>query len=595
MFRFLKLRNCLGAACAMVVLGALACGRSQQPGTSPATTSAVAPPAPAPSPAGRRPAPDDSTPVLLEVTIDNGYPQGDVSTFSKAVNAFSATSRPADVPAGENVPELIKKEFGFGQTDLPDHYALLRDAIMRLNGLASAGAIDKPTVQVPNLPPWGFARFAAPAIEPMIVNPAAPVTAPRLSDGQPFTPETAVKPRSTVYYVPTTRGALRSGAYKDFPNEVAAFLPISVRLVASPGAIADPGTFLTKDEMQTIPSDLAPGGADVRLYVVDAGWPDDASWRESREALAQLCERVRSLYHFGAGPDLRASGAFPPPTYGPKSHAVAIQAAIAPLRAMSPHVKVVYVPLTLDQGARDVIAELLRLGVAVRAAKGDLKGKPPPAAASLAKSEIGRASQSYIDAALSAIDPAPGTDGGATIDAGLLAGLFSVASEVADLDQGVFFVNESWTTLDDLVQLAPLGLGRGIVIAAVGNENGRNVDDRPVVAFAGLASAQQGIVAVMTEDMAGQPDCHTSVMTYEDPNLGATGYLGHITASDCGSSYAAPRVAWFLAARETIAKGSIPSGKVWTNTVRDRLKRLRAVGHVPEALRFDPHRYLTAP
>jgi hypothetical protein len=271
-----------------------------------------------------------------------------------------------------------------------------------------------------------------------------------------------------------------------------------------------------------------------------------------------------------------------------------VSSALEPFRSLSSHVRVIYVPMTKDQGASDVIEELVTIGVALRHVKRELGESSPPAGPKLAAAAEAEG-RTQASAALSGISPRPETDGSVSIDAGLVGGLLALATDAAEQAGATFFLNESWVTLDDVVQMPFPGVSRGLVVAAVGNDPGRDVARTPIISFAGLASVQQQIVAVMTLGPSGGLDCDSSIVPYAHPNLGAVGFSGRLPNGTCGSSFAAPRVAWVLAARETLSAATVSDGQAWVQSLRERLKSLRKPGAMPAGLLLDPSQYIAAP
>src|SRR6185503_10411702 len=161
-------------------------------------------------------------------------------------------------------------------------------------------------------------------------------------------------------------------------------------------------------------------------------------------------------------------------------------------------------------------------------------------------------------------------------------------------ERTVAVLNESWTTVEDGTRLAFPQSGRILTVAAVGNDPEKNVHVEPIVGFAGLSNSLAYVIAVMTLTENGDTDCDTSLVDYTAEDLGAVGYLGTVPG-DCGSSYASPRVAWFIAARETIRPEPM-SGDHWARDVRRQLRVLRTDRvSMPRSLLFRPEAYLGSP
>ena len=541
--------------------------------------------------------PPDTEEAFIEFEIDNSYSPQNLEELKALIDALPP--RKIDLRQDQTLSALIKEQYGLGRSNLPELYKALEDNIARANGLTSREVIRPRPLDVPAVPPWGFAKNAPPAFAEMNIRSATWDTNVFVSEGLPgFSAADLMKPARTVYHTWIPKPLLRSSGFAPVRKRAVVITsPLSIRLAADVLAAPPAVPVLSSQQAAVLRQRLATSSRDVTLFVLDSGWPTESDWRESRRYIGALLATVRQKYGLPASPSLAATGAFTLPAYSDinKAHVRHIKSVLEEFQALSSRVHVVYVPLTRDQGAKDVIEEIIAVGVALRYVKKGLGQSEPPAGQTLAEAAE-KEGRENATKALKNVGVKPETDGTVSIDAGLVGGLFAIATEIAQDSKAVFFVNESWTTLDDVAQMPFPGVSRGFVVAAVGNTPKLNVAEAPIVSFAGLASAQLQILAVMTLDRTGTEDCDTSIVPYTHINLGAVGFSGRLSDGRCGgSSFAAPRVAWILAARETMASTPIVDGQQWVGELRERLKTLRPSGSMPARLLFDPVRYLSAP
>jgi hypothetical protein len=173
--------------------------------------------------------------------------------------------------------------------------------------------------------------------------------------------------------------------------------------------------------------------------------------------------------------------------------------------------------------------------------------------------------------------PAKIEAGSFVTDKALLESLLWVANLLAQYDSTLFFLNESWTVAKNGIRIAPPRPMWGMAVVAAGNNPIKNIlDDRQGVDFASQSLPAGDVMAVLTMDNTGGRRCSSSKLV-ADPldDVLAVGYDGWVSKNQCGTSFAAPRVAWFLAADEVL-RTSTMDPKARPNELLRRLIAMRA-------------------
>lgn len=100
-------------------------------------------------------------------------------------------------------------------------------------------------------------------------------------------------------------------------------------------------------------------------------------------------------------------------------------------------------------------------------------------------------------------------------------------------------------------------------------------------------------MAVLNMPRTGIDRCSTRMPESDIDNYLAAGFDGYITDDIWGTSFSAPRIAWFLAAGEAVRTKPFVDLGDWSADLPGVLRKLRdpaATGY--EKLRFNPVRYI---
>lgn len=553
---------------------------------TPTVVAPAAPPQPAQPADPRAAVVGGDAPVLVRFSLDNSYPDSELPLLDAALQVLPA--REVAIAAPTVMADLIRAQFAVTADAKPGLYARL-DADIRQRSEIVNGLVAPGTARIPLLPPFTAASNNLPAfISVRMGRERSGPAALLMPNGQPFSPDSLNPPSQTTYVVTATEKDLQPGPLQTLAfSQGGSVLAKQVLITLADGAapLNPPYPTYVLAGAGDLRQTLANGHRTVTLYILDTGWPDAQEWKSSVTELSRLCAATRAWYSFpSASAPIDPSGTFPSP---PDPHVVNVKRSLQQPAALSKQVKVVYVPMTLAQQSAPLLREIVRLGLAIDNLPSE-DAQPPK---SVGRAAYARVTEAQVDGAMSTIS-AGISDGRFDANSALLHGLFLIAARDAADSGGGYFVNESWTTDDQTMINHPVEAPWGFVVAAAGNADPVNISQTKV-AFASLSRIHRDILAVLTMNAQGTEDCKTSRVTFVPEDLGAVGYFGQISSTECYSSFAAPRVAWFLAARDTLRTTAVSSPEDWKLDIRDRINKLRAkTDPAPQSYLFDPVRYI---
>jgi hypothetical protein len=558
--------------------------------------------------------PDDAE-AVVRLTLRNSY---DSETSLDLVDAFLRLVPPKEVtiPSGGTISRAVVDEYGFGPRDRPNHYRAFERTILEANRLSRPEDAQPGKLLVPALPPIGMAAMDRHGVGAADRTVAFDDIGP--TGGEAVVTPGAVSVERRAWRRPARTIAdlrLPAKAFADFigsrsdavkvlfrdPNTVVLSRPmLVVPAQSTPSCQPSPLTqkppferVFSEAQRQELRSLLSVTPHTVTVFVLDSAWPDPDAYVESRAFLTDLVKRACRLNRTPQlARDLRKTkDSF----VAGHPHAQQIRDALHEMAALSNRIRVVYVPMTKDQGASDVLETILAIGAAKDKLWGAVSGFEGPAALddqTIAK--IADEARESVSTLLSSVSPAPDPDTGQFVtNPALIDSLYQIASDVSrEAGNGVFVFSQSWTAPANSIPMRLGGDPRGLIVAAVGND-GKSVDTADI-SYATFAKRLAFVLAVMTLDASGRPYCGTSCVDYTHEDMNAVGFNGSIPGDKCGSSFAAPRVAWLIAAREARRAGAFPDdASKWVSEVRRRIRSLRHQGQTPpESLLLDPVSYV---
>ena len=303
---------------------------------------------------------------------------------------------------------------------------------------------------------------------------------------------------------------------------------------------------------------------DVPLFILDTGWPNATEYVASRNQLRNILSLIwQKKLSLMAMPNVTD-----PPYKQPPSnlHSTVVQRALTEFENADPnhHVKVVYIPLTQEQGASDLLDLLLETSYL-------LMYQVEHSGAPIDKTVVRTAKQN-ADGVVGTLQKTWVGDSVNT-DKALLDAVLWVGTAWAELNKTGFVVNESWTVTHEQYFVNYIAPPEGIVIAAAGNL-GQNINSA-LVDFSQRCSTSIDTLAVMNlRPGEGLLCCSSKIDPRNIPDAMAAGFDGEVSgtscAEACGTSFAAPRVAWIIAAGETLRTGAYDPSR-WGIDVKSRL------------------------
>ncbi len=316
------------------------------------------------------------------------------------------------------------------------------------------------------------------------------------------------------------------------------------------------------------------------VFVLDTGWPSPEAYRESRDTLYEVLDKVWQE-NFGRPFQKPAAQK----TWLPASHdhCRCIERALRELRALDQggprRVRVIYVPMTREQGGSTILTDLLQTSdlLQLRAARG----------VALNTQIIG-AARSYATALVAKHFPVRWTGDEVETDNSVMDAVLLIGQAYAEEASTVFLASESWTVRHDgkyrVLYDSPL---YGVVTAAAGNDGTTHLLD-----FAQRSENSTDTMAVINMTPAGVAPDSTLVEAGDIDLALAAGFDGTVTDDVYGTSFSAPRIAWFLAAGEAVRTKSLDRIH-WGRNLQAQLAAMRdpsATGY--QKLLFHPLRYL---
>lgn len=543
--------------------------------------------------------------ALVQVQLDTDYAAEDLNKIRQIIDFLPP--REVSIKKGQTLSNLVKEQFRFGPSDFPELYKIIESEILSLNKLPSPENLQVGPLLIPGLPPYArrtpnihniFNKLPALMELDVPENIHAMI---KSSENSALEWVNARQHGGDIIFKYSDR--LRQGTQRvklnlwvkssdltTLENRPIASDPI-VRFASSaielnfssclPDGIQH--EYLKADDKTKIGDLIRDKGLrKVDMLILDSGWPDPTTARRSVSFLVNIANEVR--LSLGLQPVKESD--FTPGTASPiVGHCEKIKNSLAELESINGannFVDVIYVPLSVDQNAGPLLEELLTLNELIRIL--DEFDHPPAQdiindAQSTAKRIVGNLPKTLSPGLVVSSDKA------------IVEALFTVLNFVSEKTGKHFVVNESWTVTTSVPKFQPHGANGTIVTAAVGNVAHRNII-REKVDFARRCLTDKDVIAVMNTSAQGNPQCDTSELDLNDLELSnVVGYEGTLLSGESGTSFASPRVAWFLALGEAMRSSAI-TFDAWVSRLGLRLRNIRKQGTGFERVSFDPIKYL---
>lgn len=500
--------------------------------------------------------------VLIERVVNTKYRET-VDAYNVLLR--SKLTKPYIVKEGDNLPAIVNARYTIGQTKTPELFEPMAERIRELNeAIRNKPMVPGQKLELPDLPPLQWK-------EPVTAAPKYGV--PRIQTG-PSLKETQSGKKSkfweSIYQkadFAIAEPALKSEPLVSQPRwttpEVA-----KAELASEGGAVrtvlwdqplvisfADSGAQFAGT---SIPADVQfvkdlvkrkPPPNEVVLFVLDDSWPDAQAFVDSKTFMISAMDVVRKRFKLGDGlaisklKDATSTSFTFPSGYSP--HAVAIKAALSEFQALTPKVRVVYLPLFTQQTWSKELWMELTFMFRCAFLMDEQFGTTPPYPAIRADAE-----KFAIDV-VGAI-PKETADAVGRAQQSPITSLHFFAQLYARATGMPYFVNMSWTVRKKQLEFKPNADAdvAGVSLAATGNDQLDVMNDEVYLAYRGKPSPGD-VLAVMNTDSQGAPMCKSGKLPLEGlSNFYGLAYDGRIQSTGaCATSFATPRVAWLLALR----------------------------------------------
>lgn len=563
----------------------------------------------------------ETTTAVINVKVDTAYDDSERSLTLLQAIAEYAPFRQIPIVQGDTLDKVFVREYGFGQTDLPKSYALLIRVILARNHLARPEDLKPGTLIIPAVPKRAWLRWGRGNVMNYVANMSifrsemakSASAATNRKPSQIGSGITEREPSELAYSetvapdphrltAPTellqfgmplnvARKLLESTAFEK-GTVTASTYPLPVKLASDNACDTEDASrdhhSLTPDQKHAI--SLLLQQQSIRspvLFILDTGWPSYDSYKESRAALYDVLDTVWQ-HEFGtpfAKPNVQRTIA-----NALNEHCRCIERALKELRPLDnadPHkkVRIIYVPLTREQGASTILTDLLETSSLLLRSQADRVGL---------NTSIIRGARARANELVMRHFPSQWSGEEVNTDKSVLDAVLLIGQAYAPIAKSVFFVNESWTVTHEAYggkyYVQYQNPQYGLVVSATGNDGTTKLLD-----FAQRSTSAKDTMAIMNMNSGGvlAPLSTRVPASYIDIVDGA-GFDGAVTDDISGTSFAAPRIAWFLAAGEAVRKKQLTLD-TWGTDLSQELQALRdpqATGY--KKLLFDPVRYIGA-
>jgi hypothetical protein len=492
----------------------------------------------------------DAANVQLAVRIDAHYSDDPASIAQLRQLLDFLPPESAQLRAQEDIHRFVIRRYGFGPYKQPDArhaFFLLRDYIADHNHL-SPYMTGPRTIRVPPLPPR----------QKLFVNRAKRTNRlPKLQTLESFyTSGLAfmVRPvnqlddsaregsRSVVLDVRVTAQQARLLATTAFFNTSAVSADVHPVVASFGGTCNEPlptrTTPLLTPSEQSLITERVNTAHGAELFILDTGWP---SAPEMAYAISRAGDALKQWrLDLGLPAEPLATVTFHAPPL-PLRHCEDVATSLAELRALDPTrraVDVIYFPITIQQDTVGFFRNLLE--VSYVAERVNTIGTTKTNAASLYARAVTNAAWVLDD-----IQKQLQTDpSGFITNKAILDGLYRLADYISGRNNSLHVVNASWGLPAKLLKLLP-EFERGLTVVAAGNDNeeypGSEID------LARHCVENGRYLGVVNMDRNGRRlFCSGHIKTGYEAKASSVGFDGIISGS-CGTSFAAPRVAFLVA------------------------------------------------
>jgi hypothetical protein len=505
--------------------------------------------------------------VLVKRVIDSRYsqaPAGGVSQFQVLLE--SPIERGHTVTPGETFSGMVSRLFSIGPSGASSEYKTMELRIKQRNNIDDPNKIQAgQMLLIPDLPPRTAPSTTGPGAMPRVsMGPrydevksgagfdfSRGVSLPEFGitrtqgGGSPYVIQWRWLPASVAL---AEMQSVAFNTYKIRNTPVSG--PIQIRLAQNGSGQSAAGLGSDTSFVQQMLLRHAPAYESV-LYIFDDSWPSQQAFLQSRDFFRAAVASERKHYYLGPAewaPGLLAADAktdFPFDLDARASHARLVDAALEPFSRLTTRVKVVHVPLFVEQAwSREFWQEILFLVQTARNKGPALEQPYNPTSDAIRTARVTATDMTRLL-------PAKVQKGVVTTDQAVISALLEFAHMHAVATGKPFFLNMSWTVLRNTFDFQPNADSLGLALAAAGNQvNSDIIVNRTLFAYRAKASPGD-VVAVMNTAADGSIACGSSLWSVPaGETFYGFAYEGALPNGQCGTSFSTPRVGWLLALRE---------------------------------------------
>lgn len=544
---------------------------------------------------------EDLLTAIIQIQVNTAYDDSKESLklISRLIERLPP--RQVTIKAGDRVGDLIFNTYGISNRKkegivsyLPKSYELLEKAILSLNSLNKPEELQEGEILIPNVPKKGWQD---PGSNPLNGVPklsifsrarrsAATVTGfvfkgnPKiLNKGRPAVQMELMELEFPIDAVSVILNDEIIGPIAKVLNYPA--LPVTLAELDSSHCnnlpINNVHQVLNENERQFIQQRLeSKAQRDVFVFVLDTGYPDRTSYDESLTQLQNILTFIWEKHFKHKAPNLPKSN-FQEPS---NCHCRYVAQSIKEFRQLdlNKRIKVIYIPLTREQGGNLILATLIQTSFLLNM----VKTKYPDLKVALPEQDIKQGKKFGEEKVKKPLlVDRWGDSKQVRTDTSVLQAILRIGNQYAMDKQSFVFVNESWTVEHEKYYIPFPNPPLYVVVAAVGNW-GENINQVHRDFAERCVSARDTIAVMNIAQESGKTICLSSIIDEKYiPACLALGFDGRLSNADpetCATSFAAPRVAWLLAVAEAVRNGDM---------VEDACKSdpeiKRCTGHFEEA------------
>jgi hypothetical protein len=541
--------------------------------------------------------------ILVQILVNTAYDDSEASLKQISTLIKGLPVRRVQFGKNDNPSSLILREYGISTykhdaaSYLPKTYKLIEQTVLSMNGVNRPEELRHGRIRIPELPRKALedpnagnplnsipilSVISASAIS-VRKDPPTNVadlefvgTADVSSLGRPAAQNHLLDLSFSAAFA---KKILNEPAFQKAVTGVFNY-PMTMTLGAEDNAQDEIATVdhlvLSEAQRRSIQDLLATNAQrEVLVFILDTGWPDATSYADSKRTLHELVRFTQQQFFGRELAKIPDSKPFVEPS---NAHCKYVSRALAELRKLDSkdHIKIIYVPLTKEQNAAPLLTELLQTEYVRGATKYSEKQLKVP-------KDLLKRSRAAAENTVRTSYPDKWNGNEIDTDKSILDAILDLGNSYAKEKNTVFFVNESWTVPHDEYHVYYPTTLYGVVLAAAGNA-GINITAAQLD-FADRSTSHKDTLAVMNlrPGLARLP-CNSSYISEKVVDKAmAVAFDGEVVGTTiCGTSFAAPRIAWILAADEAVRKAALDP-TTWEADLDERLKKARD----PNATKFD--------